>query len=244
MVLIGGQAVQLRTSGLPGLAVTADADVGIHPHTLIAAPIIGQALRDAGFSAVAGKPGTWVKAQVIAGTPFPISLDLMVPATMVKGRRTAQLVGHESQTARRVTGLESVLVDNEPITVTSLEPEDHRRFLLRVAGVASLLIAKAYKIQDRIDEPAPGRQADKDAGDVLRLMATSDPDDVAARLRDLVSDELVGESVSLGLRKLRPLFVAARSVGTNMAVDSLRGSLDEATVRALAPAYVARLPRG
>ncbi len=84
----------------------------------------------------------------------------------------------------------TVAADKDPLLRQSLQPDLNRRTATtRVAGIAALLIAKAYKIDDRLTAPSPGREADKDAGDVIRLLLTADPDHVGQRIQTLLNDE-------------------------------------------------------
>ena len=145
--------------------------------------------------------------------------------------------------ARRVSGLEAAVVDHDLMDVPSLEPAiDDRVISARVAGPAALLVAKAYKIQQRAGEPGQRRLIDKDAGDVVRLMmAEAEPAEVAERFRVLLADGRTNEVTRIGLDYLDTLFGARATVGTEMAVAALAGGVNEQTVRALAPGYVAAL---
>lgn len=129
------------------------------------------------------------------------------------------------------------------MAVASLEPDaDERVFTARVAGPAALLVAKAYKIAERVGEAGQARLTDKDAGDVVRLMMTqAGPAEVAERFEILLADERTSEVARNGLGYLDELFGAPATVGTEMAVAALAGGLDEQTVRGLAPGYVAAL---
>jgi hypothetical protein len=145
--------------------------------------------------------------------------------------------------ARRVPGLEAAVVDNDVMAVTSLEPGvDTRVIMASVAGPAALLVAKAYKIRDRVEKPGKSRLTDKDAGDVVRLMMIDEgPLEVAKRFHKLLVDDRTSEVVQTGLGYLDDLFGARATLGTEMAVAALAGGLDERTIRALAPGYVAAL---
>ncbi|MGX7825506.1 hypothetical protein ACTG9Q_10470 [Actinokineospora sp. 24-640] len=125
--------------------------------------------------------------------------------------------------------------------LTALDVEDQRAVDVNVAGPSALLTAKSFKIHERLGSPE--RLSGKDAGDVLRLMMTSTPTAVAGVFEALLSHERVGEVASQGLAYLRDLFGGARTPGVEMAVRALAGSVPEQRVRALAPAFVGRLPR-
>jgi hypothetical protein len=131
------------------------------------------------------------------------------------------------------------------MTIRSLDPGDRRTSLVSVAGTAALLVAKAYKIHDRLRdaETRPHRLADKDAGDVVRLMMGTLVMDVATTLDVLKTNDRVDEVTSTGLVLLREQFGGADTAGVRMAVSALAGSVSEERIRALAPAFVSRLPR-
>jgi len=75
-------------------------------------------------------------------------------------------------------------------------------------------------------------------------MAASDPDTVIARFNRLLEDAHVSHVVEEGLRRLRVQFEASATPGTDMAVRAIGGvAMPEATIRAIAPAFVAALPR-
>jgi hypothetical protein len=142
-----------------------------------------------------------------------------------------------------VPGLESAVVDNDPMEVRSLEPEvDDRMVLANVAGPPALLVAKAYKIHERSGEVGQRRLTVKDAGDVVRLMmSNAGPDEVATRFRRLLAEERTRDTARAGLDHLDELFGAPATLGTEMAISTLAGIVDPAQMRAIAPAYIAEL---
>ena len=73
-----------------------------------------------------------------------------------RGRRSADLGLHGTEVARRAVGLEAALVDNERRAIAALDPADARVFDVLVAGPAALLVAKAHKIRERLDELQAG----------------------------------------------------------------------------------------
>lgn len=187
VVLVGAQAVYLHT-GDGDLAVaptTTDADIVLSPDRLRDEPLLDEALRGAGF--VPGvDPGMWRGAGGVA-------LDLMVPEALSgsRGRRGARLPVHGSRVARRTTGLEPALVDNEARDITSFDDTDARHHVIRVAGPAALLVAKVIKIEDRSGQP--DRRRPKDGLDVFRLLQTSETHPLATRLAELAGDPLAGD---------------------------------------------------
>ncbi len=126
-----------------------------------------------------------------------------------------------------------------PIEVAALEAADSRRIVVNVAGHTALLVAKVHKIGDRADRP--DRLADKDAGDVLRILMSTAPEHVAQRFADLLDDDRSSEAARVGIGLLDALFGTPRSLGTQMAVRALAGVLDPLTVEAVCPTFAARV---
>ncbi|MGW7674446.1 hypothetical protein ACWGJX_46625 [Streptomyces sp. NPDC054775] len=129
------------------------------------------------------------------------------------------------------------------MTVTSLIPGDTRRIDAYVAGPAALLVAKSIKLDERIRDAdkKPTRLSNKDANDVYRIMTTIPAADVAATFATLRTNPRVGNTAQQGFELLRTLFGGATTRGTDLAVQALAGDIPESRIRALAPAYVARL---
>lgn len=78
------------------------------------------------------------------------------------------------------------------MTIAALEAADVRSFEVDVAGSAPLLVANAHKIHDRLGSRRPERLEDKDATDLYRLVQTTSPDEVGARVGELSHDPLAG----------------------------------------------------
>jgi hypothetical protein len=158
LILVGAQAVYHHAgeADLNVALMTTDADLAINAANLADAPDIGAVLRAAGF-APGPNPGHWV-------APSDVAVDLMVvphqAGTTKASARAARLASHEKLTARIAHGLEPALLDHEVVTVAALEPTDDRSFMLRVAGPAALLTAKAIKISERLGQvdTQPDRQ--------------------------------------------------------------------------------------
>jgi hypothetical protein len=148
--------------------------------------------------------------------------------------------------ARWIRGLEVAVEDRSPLTIPALEPGDQRTVTVHVAGTIALLVAKAYKISDRLADEArrPDRLTDKDAGDVLRLFMGTPPREAATDAARLRSSERVGAIAEAGLSLLGDLFGRPGSRGVDMAVRALAADVPEARIRALAPAFVAALRDG
>lgn len=148
-VLLDAQAVYLHTRDAELIVVptTTDADLALVPAKLSDEPLLEDALRGAGFE-LAADPGAWRGR-------FGVAVDLMVPEALSGGssRRSARLPIHGNRAARRTTGLEPALVDNEVHEIVAFDVGDSRMVRLRVAGPAALLVAKVTKIEERRDNP-------------------------------------------------------------------------------------------
>ncbi|HZT94898.1 MAG TPA: hypothetical protein VE985_10530 [Gaiellaceae bacterium] len=245
VIVAGAQAVYLRTGeGEIGIApYTTDGDIAIDPATLQDEPQLEAAMRAAHFAPSLTEPGEWLGTTTVDGEASTISIDLIVPEGVAPpgGRRGARLGPHGNRAARRAVGLEAALVDHSPMTVTALEPSDAREFEVEVAGVAALFVAKAHKIHDRLESNRPGRAEDKDAADVYRLMQTTSPNDVAARLGELREHETAGPVTEAAIGYLVELFGRRNGDGVQMAVRALQLAIPEAQVATLATDFINRL---
>ena len=94
-----------------------------------------------------------------------------------------------------------------------------------VAGPAALLVAKAFKLGERLDNPR--RLLPKDAGDVFRLYEAYSVADIAERLRRMTDDKRSAEVARSRPAFLRQLFGTPRSPGIRLAVEAV-GNLAEA----------------
>lgn len=245
IIVAGAQAVYLRTGeGEIGIApYTTDGDLAIDPAILKDEPQLETAMRAAHFTRSLTEPGIWLATTTVDGEELTIPIDLIVPEGVAPpgGRRGARLGPHGNRAARRAVGLEAALVDHSSMTITALEPSDTRQFEVEVAGVAALLVAKAHKIHDRLASNRPGRAEDKDAADVYRLMQTSSPTDLAARLATLREHETAGPVTEAAIGYLVELFGRRNGAGIQMAARALQLAIPEEQVVTLATDYINRL---
>jgi hypothetical protein len=158
LVLVGAQAIYLRV-GSADLAVapyTTDADLVVVPTQLSDDPKLEQALRAAGLVPNPNQDGvgSWVRQM---SESLEVCVDFLVPEGLAdpKGRRAARLGDHGDRTARKAKGLEAVAVEWDLMTISALDPNDHRHHEVRVAGPTALLIAKLHKLAVDAGEKAP-----------------------------------------------------------------------------------------
>jgi hypothetical protein len=158
-ILVGAQAIYLHTgaSELGVAEYTTDADLALDPALLAEIPPLEKALEGAGFYGSTGTIGIWkTRRRTSQALDIDVQVDLLVPATTRPGagRRAARLTGHGVHAARKVNGLEGVLVDQAEQDIASLEPElDARVVRAKVAGPGALLVAKLFKIHERRGTP-------------------------------------------------------------------------------------------
>jgi hypothetical protein len=117
---------------------------------------------------------------------------------------------------RRALGLEAAVIDNAVMEIVALAHDDDRKFSARVAGPAALLIAKMFKIGERVDDPR--RLVDKDAYDAYRLLVTISTEDLASSMGSLLDDQVSADVTRQGLDYLGSLFAAGpEAMGSTMA---------------------------
>ena len=233
--VVGAHAVYLRV-GDADLAVaphTTDGDIAIEPAALGKAPPLEQAFTHAGFLPKGGDSvGVWVtRRSTSANTATEFAIDLLVPASISpgKGRRAARLLGHDAHSARIVRGLEGVIADADVMGVGALDASDDRKFDVRVAGAAALLVAKLHKIRDR---SGTVRSTDKDALDVLRLLRGTATDDFAGRMQQLLRDGNARPVAEEALDLLGSQFANRAGEGIEMAVRAVGALGDPAEISA------------
>ena len=127
------------------------------------------------------------------------------------------------------------------MTIAALDPADERSLQARVAGPAALLVAKAHKLHDRVASGRAVRLEDKDASDVVRLMQTTRPDEIAVTLNALTQDEIAGPPTTAALTYIEELFGRRGRPGIEMASRALRTAIPEDRVQAICVAYVTAL---
>ncbi|HEX9888070.1 MAG TPA: hypothetical protein VGA69_01220 [Nitriliruptorales bacterium] len=247
VIVAGGQAVYLRTGDIiPGVApYTTDGDLALDLARLADAPLLDVMMRDL-FTLDTShdgsvKPGIWIQTIDVEGVGIDISVDLIVPEAIAPpgGRRAARLGPHGDRTARRAVGLEAALVGHDRMPIEALDPNDPRVIHCNVAGPTALLVAKAHKIADRLDDA--DRLVDKDAADVYRLMQATSVGLVNEVLGGLLHDARAGQATRDGVQHLRRLFGARRAPGVEMAIRSFGPALPADRVRVICTSFIEQL---
>lgn len=222
VIVIGAQAVYMHTGALdlPLAEATKDADIALDSRLLHEDPRVEQALSDAGFYPDPQKrqPGAWCSAD---GMPVDVMVPEKFAGPSAPKRRGARLPPHEKSSMRRAAGLEAALVDNELLEVTALDPDDDRRVEAKVAGPAALLVAKLFKLYERIEDA--DRLEAKDAHDTYRLLRAVPTVSLADKLRALLESDAAGEVTRQALGFLEELFGSPDAPGSVLAGDAERG---------------------
>ncbi|WP_395155618.1 hypothetical protein [Ilumatobacter sp.] len=245
-VLIGAQAVYVRTvDRLPGYQpFTTDADLVFDPARLADEPLLVDAMTTAGF-VYSGKPGIWHCTVSHADRPdHVVPVDLIVPKEIASttGRRGARLPGGHGKTAAQKTeGVEGTLVDNDLIEIGALDKDDIRVVSVAVAGPAALIVAKAFNLGERLDNPR--RLLPKDAGDVFRLYEANSVKSLLERFERVASDERSAEVTRTAMGYLRTLFATPRSPGIGLASTALGDRAAEYDVAEIMADYTQELLR-
>ncbi|MEY2435955.1 MAG: hypothetical protein QOF97_791 [Acidimicrobiaceae bacterium] len=253
-IVVGAQAIYLHTGSADldqtVAPYTTDGDLAVNPSLLGDDPVLEAAMTQAGFhlSPQPGghiEPGIWIAQATIGDVPYEVPVDLIVPEGVATGggRRGARLGTHGKRAARRAVGLEAALVDNVPISISALEPDDDRVITARVAGTAALFVAKAHKLHDRATAPTRDRLSDKDASDVFRLMLATQPAQVGQRLSELAEDSIAGEVTAAALPMLSEVFGRRGGLGVSMATRALQLAVPAARVEAVCTSYMREVLR-
>ena len=225
VILVGAQAVYQHT-GKINLAVaeyTRDSDLVLDVSTLGDAPAISNLLKAAGcYQTIGANPGAWLNKK---GIP----VDLMTPFTLTGGgSRAADISPHMKETARRTPGLEAAIVDNKVMNIRSLEV-DAPKLSMKVAGPAALMIAKAFKINDR--KNSTSRLMDKDALDIYRLLVATEAKDLIPVFVTLLSDSITRTTALEGVKFLNEIFILGEEpVGGTMVARALESIQDASIV--------------
>jgi hypothetical protein len=245
VVIAGAQAIYLQAGpgSLPIADFTTDGDLALDPELLADDPTLTKLMEAGGFELKrfggAPEPGIWEAPATVNGAEVMIPVDLIVPegAAPPGGTRGARLGPHGKRAARKAPGLEAVLIDNQVMVVEALDPGDERSLKVKVAGPASLLVAKTHKIRDRVASGREDRLDDKDASDVVRLMQRCSPERVGPVLRGLLSHPIAAGPTAEALEAFAELFGTRNGVGIEMASRALRVAMPPERVRAICLAY-------
>jgi hypothetical protein len=113
------------------------------------------------------------------------------------------------------------LVENQIEMISSLVVGDDRRFDIRVAGPAALIVAKLYKIWERRD--APRRLENKDAADIFRLLQAISTERLVAGFAKITADPISATVSTNSFDFLQRLFGQSEGLGISLLRDAVTG---------------------
>ncbi|MHB8296306.1 MAG: hypothetical protein ACYDH5_17160 [Acidimicrobiales bacterium] len=233
LTIVGAQAVLEHTRhdrALP-LTLTKDADTSLAPEYVSRDQDIKATMLAAGFVQHQDRPGTW--SYRMGDSDEPVGFDILVPGSLAGGgRRGARVPGQDRHAIGRAAGLELSLRDRRKMRIEALDASG-RAVEAYLAGPAAMTCAKAYKLAERLADLREGRRdrvLPKDAGDVWRLMAVSDPREARATYTEAERDTAIAPAVRRGHDYLLELF-GADGAGTDLAVRDLRALVPQALIR-------------
>jgi hypothetical protein len=242
LTVVGAHAVFERTKHLTSeieMDSTRDADIGVFPELLSSAPLLAEALDLMGLElASAARPGVWgLKVESAQDLRERLTIDFLSPDAIAggAGRRSADTGNHGKNAVSRTQGTELTLIDRELMPLASFgqgKPID-----AYVAGSASLLAAKAWKIFDRLESSElrrnPQRLRPKDAGDLWRLIATTEPLEVQATFATGKLHPAIGDATAVAEQHLLNL-LAPNSALAELTIQHFGGRFsDERIVSSL-----------
>ncbi len=239
VVVVGAQAVYLRVADMPTrlVAYTTDGDITVDPRGGATGPDVTKAMERADFR-LDEQPGIW-------RTQLPgddvTTVDLMVPEAFnpEPGKRSARLDGESTRAARYVQGVEACIVDYDRMVIASLDDADPRRYEVGVAGPAALIIAKLFKLRDRLaNVRRPDRIEPKDAYEVFRLLQLQ-KDDIVSRWRVCLLEDVSRAVAQDAIAILDELFGTRASTGARLAAE-YSAHVEDAEVTKASAALLAR----
>ncbi|MDR1184436.1 MAG: hypothetical protein LBK67_06525, partial [Coriobacteriales bacterium] len=179
ITVIGAHAVHAWVEDAWGrieMEATRDSDISIHPTFVTEDPKIVDVLRGIGVvPAHKDRPGIY---GLVAEGNLPwkarTTIDLLVPEAYAgAGRRAARIPGQWNSVSR-AKGLELTIWDRHLLVLETVD-EPKEVIETNIAGPAALLVAKAHKVHERLEQVTryPERLRPKDSGDIALLMMVS-----------------------------------------------------------------------
>jgi len=232
LTIIGAQAVfeQTRSNGGIPFTLTTDADTSLAPALIDTRSNIGADMAAAGFVQQRDRPGIW--HYPVGEGEDPVGFDILAPSSVAGGGRGARIPGQDKHAVGRADGLELALLDRQKMRISALD-DSGVQLDAYVAGPAAITCAKAYKLADRIDARDGGKKnrvLPKDAGDIWRMMAVSNPEQVRSVYDKGECDAAISRAVRQGRDHLIRLFDGSGE-GIDLAVRDLRAAIPESKIR-------------
>lgn len=222
-ILVGAQAVYLRAGhirvSMP--AFTFDGDIVADPRYVRSTRLILEKLEAVGFTP-RGYGGLYKNPSLNTESVHATHIDVFVPERFENDFDLAGISASDSAAVMSQAGLELTLFDHSTMEISASD----KTLQLEVAGIASLVIAKAWKIYERYEQ---GQEAfadvAKDVIDVFRLLRASEPEDLAATFARMPGEPRVSETAHIGAKYL--LAMCGREGPGLRLVTSALGNNDE-----------------
>lgn len=223
-IVVGAQAVYLRCGDVvtPIPALTIDSDIVIDISKREGKPSVRKALEARGFTLRDNQPGLYAAPNLPEQARKAGGVDLFVPEAFAngRGRRDARIPG-DPQAARRQAGLEFTVLDRCPMRIAALDASDDREVTANVAGPASLMVSKLWKIGERLDSNE--RIQEKDMLDFYRLLQATSLEEVRAALTAAWSNAEVSNSVQCAANVIERYVVSRKPLALDMLDRYLAG---------------------
>ena len=246
LTVVGAHAVYERTKNLTSeleMDSTRDADIGVFPELLASAPLVSDVLSKLGLEpASQDRPGVWgLKSEHGLDLHERLTVDLLAPDALAggTGRRSADTGAHGTKIVSRTKGTELTLIDRDVMHLDSFglgTPID-----AYVAGLAALIAAKAWKLFDRLDpielKKNAARLRPKDAGDLWRLFATSEPRAVRGTFDEGMSHPRIGNAVTQAKLNLESVLADPAFVG--LAISHFGGRFSDERIETVVEDWAA-----
>jgi hypothetical protein len=231
------------------MEATRDADVVINPSFVADNPNIIEILKSIGLeSAIKDRPGIYgLETEFNLPLEARTTFDILVPEMYAgKGRRAARIPGQKNA-AGRAMGLELSLWDRHLLKLETVD-EPKKEVEAYVAGPAALLVAKAHKVHERLEQVSsrPERLRPKDSGDIALLTMVSDPSEVAQTIKNEVrSHPEITTVVQLAFKWLIEMYGDSPTapITRKQAADSLATRFNEKEVFEAMDAWLNRFIR-
>lgn len=208
-VLVGAQAVYVHCSSPVAneAAFTGDADLVAIPQRLFARDIYERFIAQ-GFALRGAQPGLYSLDH--GGEPAS-RVDVLVPNLYRSSWRDETFGQPYALATMSQEGLELTLTDNEIVEITAMNTAtDERSYRVAVAGPLSLIIAKAFKIHDRLLLGDEGfEEAHKDILDTYRLLHVTPLDELRSALEGLWPEQTLRTIIVQGAKSLQEICTGA-----------------------------------
>jgi len=236
ITVVGAHAVHewvKETWGPVDMEATRDADITINPSFIADNPSILETLKNIGLEpALQDRPGIYgLEGESNLPLEARTTFDILVPESYAGGGNRAARIPGQKNTAGRAVGLELSLWDKHLRKLATID-EPIKDAEVFIAGPAALLVAKAHKIHERLEQvmKRPDRLRPKDSGDIALLMMVSDPVEVRQTMNNnATAHPETAEVIRSAANWLVEMYSDSTqvSVTRQQAADSLAARFDE-----------------